>query len=350
MASAETETTTNSTAPSAAPHDAAFAEFLAEAATAPAEDAAPATEKTEAKEAKAPEGDDATEDAEAEEVEAKADDAEETAGEDDQEAAKLSKQLAAINRAKRRAEAQVAKERAQLVAERQQVEKLREQFGDIAPKVAEFERMRARAAVDPAAALLALGISEDQLEDVARQIYMSSKTAPENLREEGAKQRRLREQESATEKLQRELAEMRTQIESERAAIQQERLVTKFYDGVGQAAEQHPLVAKMLNAEPEEAKAELSKIASALHKAREQITPQRCVELLDARLKARLKALGIDVSDTTKTQTKTGRETKARSLGNDLSTSTRPRPATSSPDDEFARFLDEARSGKLAEG
>lgn len=325
-----------------------FAAFVAEQATAEPETTAEAP--TKAAEAEPAEGDEPATDEtgeagdDAEETEVRSDDEQ-----PDAESERISKQLAAINRAKRRAEAEVAKQRQALDAQRAEVAKLHEQYRDIAPKVAEFERLRARAAVDPVAALVALGIDEDSLEDVARQVYMASRSAPDHIKSEGAKLRRLREQESATEKTQREILELKQQLEQERAAVQQERIVTQFYQGVERAAEQHPLVAKMLTAEPDEAKAEISKIANALHKAGEKITPDRCAALFEARLQARLKALGIDAAPT-KTQAKTGRETKPRSLGNDLSTSTRPRPATSTPDDEFAAFLEEARSGRLGAG
>jgi hypothetical protein len=283
------------------------------------------------------------EDQEPEKVEAKPETPSDEVKETEDES--ISRQLNAIRRAKEREEKVIKQQRTEFEAERAKFQDEKKQHQASLAKLEAFERAKTIALADPAEALLSLGWTEDQLELAAQNVYKRSKSATPQMQAEAAQLRRAREQETESQKLAREVRELREQIENERMTAQQQRAVEQFHAGVTKVAEASPYVSKLLKAEPDETRADLTNIAISLHQSGETPTPERCVEVLETRLAAKFKALGIEAPS--KTPTQNGRKKPAQSLGNDLSTTTRPRPATSTPEDDIAAFMDDLKAGRI---
>lgn len=316
-----------------------MAAFLAEIGEAKPADAAPA-EAAPAEEAAPVEGGETPAEAatEGDEVEAAPAD-----GATDET---VSKQLNAIRRARQREEAAIAKQRAALEAKATEVQQLAAKYGELEPQVKAFHAAKAQARRDPASVLLSLGYKPAELAEAAKLVFYASPDATESMRAEAQQYQRTREVDETTAQLAAEVRALKEQITQREQAAAQEQTVKAFLASVDEAAATAPLVARLAKVDRDEFMAEIEKAAISIHRATKQPpSPQAVVEAVEARLK-RIAGLGAD--EPSKTKNQNGREIKpARTLGNDLSTTTRPRPASSTPEEDLAAFLADAEAGRL---
>jgi phage shock protein A len=340
----ETGTATATAAPKFDTSDASseMAAFLAEIGETKPADAAPA-EAAPAEEAAPVEGGETPAEAtEGEEVEAAPAD-----GATDET---VSKQLNAIRRARQREEAAIAKQRAALDAKAAEVQQLAAKYGEFEPQVKAFHAAKAQARRDPASVLLSLGYKPAELAEAAKLVFYASPDATESMRAEAQQYQRTREVDETTAQLAAEVRELKQQIATREQQATAQQAVRQFFAGVDEAAASAPLVSKYAKAEPDEFRADVERIAISLHQTTGTTpTPAAVVDAYETRLRARLKALGVDADTAApKTKNQNGREIKpARTLGNDLSTTTRPRPASSTPEEDLAAFLADAEAGRL---
>lgn len=262
----------------------------------------------------------------------------------------VSKQLNAIRRARQREEAALAKQRAALDAKAAEVQQLAAKYGEFEPQVKAFHAAKAQARRDPASVLLSLGYKPAELAEAAKLVFYASPDATESMRAEAQQYQRTREVDETTAQLAAEVRALKEQITQREQQATAQQAVRQFFAGVDEAAASAPLVSKYAKAEPDEFRADVERIAISLHQTTGTTpTPAAVVDAYETRLRARLKALGVDADTAApKTKNQNGREIKpARTLGNDLSTTTRPRPASSTPEEDLAAFLADAEAGRL---
>lgn len=158
-------------------------------------------------------------------------------GDDDPE---LAKRLAQVRKTEQRLRAQLAEQRAELQRE---IDSWKPRIA----KVQEFEQLSKRAKYEPAAVLRALGLSEEDMEDAARDIYANSTKGSADPKNKEAVARSRREREladklSAMEKKLAERDEAEKKAQVEREAEQQ---VQSYLRGIAKKvdAEKFPLAA-----------------------------------------------------------------------------------------------------------
>jgi len=231
--------------------------------------------------------------------------------------------------------------------------KEREELAAARAELAEFNRLRARAKVDPVAALEALGV--DDLEHAAKSAYAKHKGDPANKAEVA---RTMREKEAA-EKLAaiEKRLEARDAADRERAEAEQAtRAAAEYMTGVAKAAaagEVSPLAKHFLATHPEKTDRRLRQIAVEL--LTETGDTPDAADVLARYEKTRreeLEELGIDPTTilTAKTAKKpdqlADKKPPAKTLNNDLSTQRVPK-SKSSDRDVRAATLRAIESGQL---
>lgn len=313
-------------------------EFLAQDSP-PAEASPPAQEQTEAteqpQEAAEEDGEDTAPVEAAAEEPVKQEEAEQV---DPQTA----KRLEAINRQERRAKEGLAKERAEL----------ERQLQEWAPRIkaAEaFESLRARVRYEPARVLEELGLSAEDFEPAARDLYSRSPKAAETpaLREQAA--RTLREREAMD----------RVTAAEQRAAAVEQRLQQMVYQQQAQAymatvaesvSDESPVVKAMMTNDRQEAMGALTEMAQhLLQEYGETPDPADVVRELEKLEVARAKKRGF-ATPTTKTNTPVAGEqrTAPKTLTNQLtSTTTPPRATPQSRKEAETDVLKALESGRL---
>ncbi len=312
-----------------------FESFAAELAAKPPEPEKPAEpEPTEApEEGEKPEE---TED-EAEEP------AEEEKPETDEAPATVSKQLAAINRAKARADAELARTREAISRERAEVEQLKERYQGIEQRAAAFEQAAKRAKYDLPALCKQLGVTD--MVEAARQLYYAS---PEGLEKNGEEAKRYQRSNAIEEQAleaKSEVAKLRAELEQERNLAKRERAVTQFLTEAKDFHAKAPLVARLAKDHPDDYREEIEQVAVSMHAKGQKVTAETVIATYEARL---AKRAGLKTETKTKTQIQPSRENKtAQTLGTEPKTSQGPRPATSTAVtlDDLEAFAAEVRGG-----
>ena len=250
--------------------------------------------------------------------------------ETDEAAPTVSKQLAAINRAKARADAQILQAKQQLAHERAELDQVRQRYQGFEQRVQAFEAAQKRAKYDLPWLIKQLGVTD--FTEAARQIYHAGAGG-----EAAIQYQRQSQIEEQVAEVRAENARLRAEIEAERNAAKKEKAISAF---LGQAKEFHPrapLVSQLANNDPDEYREEIEQVAVSLHQKGKPVTAQTVIEAYEQRLQKRA-ALKPEAKPPTKTQIQNSRETKmAPPAGNDPQRP-RPAPSTSSvPDfDEFA--------------
>lgn len=125
--------------------------------------------------------------------------------------AETERRLSAVQRAEKRSREMLTKERAEAKAE---IERERAELSKWKAERDSFEQMKARAKYDPAGVLAALGLTDEDLEPAARDLYARSKGAQSDpkAREAALKMQREREVSDRVAKIERENAELREQF------------------------------------------------------------------------------------------------------------------------------------------
>lgn len=271
------------------------------------------------------------------------------------------KRLAAVQAAEKRSREKLAAERKQLEDDRAAHAKERAELDKARAELAEFNKLRERAPIDPVAALEALGLTNPaDLEHAAKQAYARAKNDPAN---KDAAARMLRERELAaqlakqaeeTKKLQERLdAREKAEQESARAAIVRQK-TEEYIAGVVKAvdAADAPLAKQAMAKNPERAKARFQLHAMELLDETGDIPDAADVlARYEKTRRAELEELGIDPDSLTtpgqkKNDQPAAKKNAAKTLGNDLSTTRVPRPPSS--DRELrAQVRAQLESGKL---
>lgn len=161
----------------------------------------------------------------------------------------------------------------------------------------EFEKLKSRKH-DPIAILKAIGYSEDDFADVAREAWAHSPDGAKDPKVKEAIHKTRKEREMADElaNIKKSLAEReKTEKEREQQAVR-EREVEAFIGKVSKAAtEKTPLAAKFLAAEPETARIELEVIAGRLAQQLGQMPdPKKVMIEFEKSQRRMLRRYGID--------------------------------------------------------
>lgn len=216
--------------------------------------------------------DDDTEEADDSDEEEEADD-DSDLDEDDEEPGdkkpkdpEVAKRLEQVRRTEQRMREQLAKERQSFEAERDKL------IADLKPRLERaehFESLTAdgRAKYNAVAILSELGLTEDDFELVAHDLFAHSKAGAADPKRKDAVLRTKREREQAERlaKLERELSESRKSTEQREQQAQAQREAERYVDGVTKAIpEKFTLAKQYLAKNPERARADIEAVAIRL--------------------------------------------------------------------------------------
>lgn len=187
--------------------------------------------------------------------------------------------------------------RAQLEAERAKLEQERAQHAEDVKAVREFQDLRKRARYDLVSAIKALGVTEDMFEEASLQLYAATEKGRQDPRakataERSARERALQDRLDAMERREQE------RVEQERRAQQQaeeQKQVKAYTDSIAKAATPKlaPLATNALQAMPDEARADMLRIAGQLYaKTGETPKPSAVIKAYEAYLGKLAKIVG----------------------------------------------------------
>jgi hypothetical protein len=347
-------------APNPAPEaDADRASILAEMATAArAADPAPKAKIEPAVEAPADETDPPPADEPAAEVEAP---------EEKPEPAKVEpkpdpegdRRLAAIQKAEKAQKQQAAADRAALAKERLEIDAARKEAEAERAELAKFRDALKRAKYDPAGVLEALGVPAERFEDASQQIYARSEKGKTDPRYREVSERAMREREAADRlaAAEEKFAAFEKRIEAREQARAAERAAERHMSGVFKAARsttEAPLLARAFAKNAEKAENRLAQIALELAQETGELPDaEDIITTYEKRRRQELEDEDVDVDALLKTKPKdktAEKKTPARTLSNDLSTSTQVRRSDLSEQEEREVHLAElAKLSRAAE-
>jgi hypothetical protein len=271
--------------------EAATDEPKPKAAAAPAEEPEEVEPEVEAsEEGSAPAADPEPEDA---------DDAEKGADAD------TTKGLDRIKAAEKRMRLELQKDRDAFERERQASAK---DVKDAKDAVGELQKLRARAKYDPVALLRWAGVDEADFGDVSRMVYASSPDFAKDPKNKEAVTRLAREKEYADKV--RSLEEKQAQLEAERKAekdnAQAEQAINEYLDDVVKTVkpDAHPVVARLAERSPKQARADLRQIAEVMAQEGGDIRGSNVAAMLEAVMREELEEAGVDVSTLVKAKPK----------------------------------------------
>jgi hypothetical protein len=197
---------------------------------------------------------------------------------------------------------------------------------------------------------MAAGFTEADLEEAARLIYFSSPGARANPEYkhilEREKQRR--EGSGKAEMALARVQELEQRLESERMQYAAERKVSEFLDNTVSAVDdESPFVQRAVAKNGGKARQALRDMAEHIAaETREPPDPSEVVKQLEKKLRADLEELGVDLEAVTKSTAPVGQRKAARTLSNEIGSSTKPRPVRSR-DEEKEDLLRSLESGNL---
>lgn len=264
------------------------------------------------------------------------------------------KRLAAVQAAEKRSREKLAAERAEFAAERAKLEELRKEIEAYRADSELFAKAKARAEIDPVSVLESLGVKD--LEYAAKQAYAKAKADPANKE---AAARSLRERE-----LMEEIAELKkwrtetTRAEQERAQNEMARREAETYMAdvtkAATAGELSPLAKHFMAKNPAATDHRLRRIAVELaQETGERPDVEDVLARYEKSRRAELEELGVDPnsilnasSPPKKNEQAAEKKNSAKTLSNDLSTPTVPRPR-SSEREHRAETLALLESGRL---
>lgn len=234
------------------------------------------------------EDDDPDEDEEDEDGEDDDDELDDGAAEADPE---LKKRIAAVRRTEQRQRQRMQREREEFQRERDTFATESKQLRE---RAATYDRHVARAKIDPAGLLEALGLSHDDMEYAAQQCYARSKAAREKP-EYAAAARAAAAQREATEKAnaaERRIAELEQKLAKgeQQTAVQRE-LDAYFDRACRKATSATPITKRLIDKRPKTARAELAATAGRL--ADKLGRMPKVSELLAAHEKREVRALKL---------------------------------------------------------
>ncbi|HSN26173.1 MAG TPA: hypothetical protein VLT45_07800 [Kofleriaceae bacterium] len=178
-----------------------------------------------------------------------------------------------------------------------QVDSLRKEWEPRIAAPEKFERLAARANIDPVAVLQALGVTEDRYEHAAQVLYTLAKAKDDPKARTAAAQlmkaRELDEEISQLKKWREDREKAEKDREQQTAA---DREVDAFISNVTKAAsDKTPLAKSLLKNDPDGAREELQIVAFRLAKETGRLPEAKAVMIaLEKHQRAKLRKLGID--------------------------------------------------------
>lgn len=219
--------------------------------------------------------------------------------EEDPADAETSKRLATVQKQEERARAALAKERSEARAELDTARKAHE--AEWAPKMAAYEQFEAakrNARRDPAALLTAAGLTADDLEAAAAQIYALSPKGGTNAANKAHAEKLLRERENETryEKLERELAEVKQAAVAREQAAAQAAETERYVGAIESSAKASgPAIFHLMNTDADMAGSLMSRAYEDIMKATGE-TPDPKDVVAEAEKAARVKLVKLGVN------------------------------------------------------
>lgn len=206
------------------------------------------------------------------------------------------RRLAAIQKAQKRA-------REESIARDRDYEARVKQFeAEWSPKVAayqEFESLKARIKYDAPSVLKALGLTEDDFERHAHQVYLNSKKAAEDPKNRASAEQLAwqREQQARLDAIEKENRELKASLQQREAAAAAKVYADQYMSKVEKAvSDETPLVKTMFAKAPEKARQRLGQLAYDLAaETDEEPTPADVVREFEKIRRAELEELGIEV-------------------------------------------------------
>lgn len=260
------------------------------------------------------------------------------------------KRLDAVQRAEKRAKDQVARERLELESQKTEVAKAMEE-------IKRFQELQRRARFDPASVLSALGLTEEDFEPAARQIYSRSTVAAKDPRTREAAERAMREREqhSTVSVLQEKVEQLSKQIAERDQREQQDRWLGNYLSTAQKAVgDETPIVRNMLAKNQSGTQQRLQALASQLYQETGEVPePADVVRELEKNRRAELEEAGVDVAQVfknTKNRTPAAGEKQnghSKTLSNEFTTTTKPRSEPMSREELRAETLRGLSSGSF---
>lgn len=275
------------------------------------------------------EGDqDDDEDEEPDDADAAKDEAAEKSGDPETD-----KRIAKVRRAEQRSKAALAEERSRF-------EKERDTFvAEWKPKVEavqRFERLASRARFAPVEVLRELGLTDDDFDSAAADIYAASTAGKKDPRAKdiSARQQRERERDAKIDEIAKQNAELKKQLEGREAEAAAHRDMDTYVTSITKAVpkvEGTPLTASLMRSNPKRARAELAQVAHELwQKHGKQPPPKMVVRVHERRCAHRLKELGIGADPAAPAKPADARPTKKTAAP----AGKKPAAANQDPDEE----------------
>lgn len=230
------------------------------------------------------------------------DDADDADEEEDGEEVELSAaqkaKLKGLQRAEMKQKAELAKERTEVEKQRGEVDRIVAKWQ---PKIEQFEKLTARVKYDAAGVLEALGLTADDFEPVARELYARSKAGEKNPkhREAALATQRDREKDARIAELEKFVKEIKEGNAEKEQTAEVETRVAAYLGKVEKVAKNPkvdaPLVRKMLETKPDKARARLYATANRLADEMGGLPDMAdVVEALEAERLEELEEIGID--------------------------------------------------------
>jgi hypothetical protein len=241
--------------------------------------------------------DDADPDADADLDEEDDEDDEKDADKDDEK-----KGIDKVRRTEKRMREQLKKERADAETEIQERARrvdheLEQKWGPRIEAAERFEKLAARASVDPVAVLQALGVKEDAYEHIAQVVYTLAKAKDDpKARAAAAQLMKARERDAELEDVKKRLDE-REKSDKERAEqAEADRQIDAFIGSVTKTvSDKMPLAKALMKNDPDGARSELQIVAFSLAKEKGKLPEAKDVAIaFEKHQRAKLRKLGID--------------------------------------------------------
>lgn len=268
------------------------------------------------------------------------------------------KRLEAVQKAERRAKEQLAKERTAAHADIDaRVAKLDAEWGPRIRSAEAFESLRPRVRYNTVAVLRELGLTDDDFESAAQQLYAHSKAAGIKPEHRAAAERASREREHSDElaATQKRLKDLEGSIAQRDEQAKQSAAAERYLSSIEKAVvAATPLAKHFLVKTPDKTRGQLAEIALALlDETGAQPSPGDVVARYETVRRAELEELGVDVGSILKAApVKPGAVEVKPKVAGKLAVVVKPvaKPAAPKTDaEDRAEFLEELRKSRAAE-
>lgn len=242
--------------------------------------------------------------------------------------AETEKRLAKVQDAEKRSREKLAAERKAFDDERAKLEKERAEVSALRERIEKFESLAAKAKLDPASVLEALGV--DDFDYAARQAYAKTKAKADDPANREAAARAMRERE-ANEKLtatEKRLLDLEKKIEEREQRAHVQKQAEEYMSGVLKAADTNPLAKHVIGKDPEHANQRLRRIAYDLAQEMDDVPDaEDVIARFEQEERKALARYGVDPNTilsapttTKKNEPSAEKKNAAPTLSNDLTT------------------------------